>query len=234
MIALLLAAAAGAHAGHTAPTAHAGHDSFTYWMVKGEIEAGRTGDEADLWSWDTEAWVGGDRSKFWLKSAGESHDGHLESAEIQALYSEPVSDFFDVQVGVRYDIEPEGRAYLVAGVEGLAPYFFETEAALFLSDQGDLSLRFEQDFDLLLTQSLVLTPSAGIEAFAQDVPELGVGAGFAEAELKLTLRYEITRKFAPYIAVTYERALGETAGLARARGDAVEETALRAGLRIWF
>lgn len=234
MIALLLAAAAGAHAGHTEPSSHAGHDSFTYWMVRAELEAGRTNEDADILEWNAEAWIGGDRSKVWLKSEGEAHDGDLETAEVQALYSEPISDFFDIQLGVRYDIEPEGRAYLVAGVEGLAPYFFETEAALFLSDEGDVSLRLEQDIDLLLTQSLILTPSVELEAYAQDVPELGIGAGLADAELKLTLRYEITKKFAPYVALTYQRRLGETASIARASGEDNEETALRAGLRVWF
>ena len=231
--ALLLLAAMAGHADH-APDVHAGHDSFTYWMVRGELDAGRTRDDKDIFSWHAEAWIGGDSSKFWLKSEGESVAGDLHHAELQALYSVPDSDFWDVQAGVRYDFEPEGRASLAVGLEGLAPYFFETEATAFLSEDGDLSVRFKQEFDFLLTQRLVLTPSAELEASASDVPELGIGAGFTEAKLEITLRYEITRKFAPYVALEYERALGETASIARAAGEHVETTSLRAGLRFWF
>lgn len=236
MIALLLAAAAGAHGGHDAAApaaAHAGHDTITYWMVRLEADYGR-GDGADVWGWDAEAWIGGDRSKFRHTTTGEGHDGAASKAEIEALYSVPISDFFEAKAGLRYDIEPDGRFYLTAGVFGLAPYFFETDAALYLSEDGDLSARFSQEFDLLLTQTLVLTPEVEIEAFAEDVPEIGVGAGFSSVTAELTLRWEITRKVAPFIRLEYERALGETAGIARAAGEDVEETSVRAGLRVWF
>ncbi len=246
--ALILAAAAGAHDGHAGHTGqdapppatsapatydHHGHDTLTYWMVRIEAEYGRA-DDADVWGWDAEAWIGGDTSKFRLTSQGESHGGALETFEIEALYSVPISDFFEAKAGVRYDIEPEGRAYLTAGVFGLAPYFFETDAALYLSEDGDLSAQLSQEFDLLLSQTLVLTPEVALEAFAQDVPALGVGAGFSSVTAELTLRWEITRKFAPFVRLEYARALGETAGLARAAGRDVEESSLRAGLRVWF
>ncbi len=233
MIALLLAAAAGAHAGHGSTPVHAGHDSITYWMVRLDADAGRA-DDADVYGWDAEAWVGGDAQKWRLTSQGEAHDGDVEQAEFELLYSQPYSDFFDWKVGVRYDVEPEGRTYLTAGVLGLSPYFFETDAALYLSEDGDLSARVTQEFDLLLTQRLVLTPEVELEAFARDVPALGIGAGISSVKAELTLRYEVTRKVAPFVRVEYERALGETAGIARAAGRDVETTSVRAGLRVWF
>lgn len=236
MIALALAAAMGAHEGHDkgAPaSAHAGHDALTYWMVKLDADFGRAGDD-NVGGWNAEAWIGGDASKFRLTSEGEVHQGDVETAEVEALYSLPVSDFFDAKFGVRYDVEPEGRGYLTAGLIGLSPYFFETDAAVYLSDRGDLSARLTQEFDLLLTQRLILTPEAEINVFAQDVPELNVGAGVSDVKLELTLRYEITRKFAPFVRLEYERALGESAGRARAAGEDVEATSLRAGLRVWF
>ena len=233
--ALVLAAAMGGHESHDAASApvHAGHDSFTYWMVRLEGDFGRA-DDADVWGWDAEAWIGTDARKFRLTTTGEGHEGDVETAEIEALVSVPISDFFEAKAGVRYDVEPEGRAYLTAGFIGLAPYFFETDAALYLSEDGDLSARLTQEFDLLLTQTLVLTPEVEIEAFAQDVPELGIGAGFSSVTAELTLRWEISRKFAPFVRLEYERALGETAGIARASGEGVDETSVRAGLRVWF
>lgn len=232
MIALLLAAAA-AHGGHAPAPVHAGHDAITYWMVRLEADYGRS-DGADVWGWDAEAWIGGDAGKFRLTAQGEGHGGTVAAAEIEALYAVPISDFFEAKAGIRYDVEPDGRFYLTAGVFGLAPYFFETDAALYLSEDGDLSARLTQEFDLLLTQTLVLTPEVEIEAFARDVPALSVGAGFSSVKAELTLRWEITRKFTPFIRLEYERALGETAGIARAAGKDVEETSLRAGLRVWF
>lgn len=233
MIVLMLAAAMGAHDGHEAAPRHDGHDAPTYWMVRLEADYGRA-DDADVWGYDAEAWIGGDASKFRLTSQGEGHEGEIETIEIEALYTVPVSDFFEAKAGLRHDIEPDSRTYLTVGVFGLAPYFFETDAALYLSEDGDFSARFSQEFDLLLSQTLVLTPEIEIEAFAADVPEIGVGAGFSSVKAELTLRWEITRKFAPFVRLEYERALGETAGIARAAGEDVETTSLRAGLRVWF
>lgn len=227
----LLAALMADHDGHEV---HAGHDSLTYWMVSAELDGGETHDGAGVFAWDADAWIGGDAAKLWLKSEGEALDGETVRAELQLLYDAPISDFWDVQLGVRYDVEPEGRAYLAAGLQGLAPHFLETEVTAFLSEDGDLSLRLYQEIDLQITQRLVLTPSAEIDIFAADAPERGIGAGFAEASLELMLRYEITRKFAPYVSLVYERALGETAIIARRDGEDVETTSFRAGLKFWF
>jgi copper resistance protein B len=205
----------------------------TFSFLRADVDAG-VGDEAEVFTWDIDGWRGGDRNKLWLKSEGETPDGELETAEVQLLYSRNVSTFFDAQIGVRHDFEPDGLTYLVLGLQGLAPYQFETDAALFLSERGDLSFRYEQSLDLLLTQRLVVEPEIELEAFAGDVPERQVGAGLSELEASLRLRYEITRKFAPYAEVAYHRLLGETSSLARRRGESPEETTLRAGLRVWF
>lgn len=236
MIALALAAAMGAHDGHPAtpqPRHQHGHDGLTYWMAALEVSYGRS-DGGGIWGWDGEIWIGGDDAKFRLTSEGESHDGAIEAAEIEALVSMPVSDFFEAKAGVRYDFRPEGRAHLMVGIFGTAPYFIETDAALYLSDAGHLSARLEAGFDLQLSQTLVLTPEISIEAFAQDVAALEVGAGLASVTAELTLRWEITRKLAPFVRLEHSRALGESAGIARAAGRDVEETSWRAGLSVWF
>lgn len=142
--------------------------------------------------------------------------------------------FRDVLLGVRQDFEPRGETYLAAGVTGLAPYFFETDATAFLSTEGDLSFRLEQSLDIPITQKLIAEPHVELNAFAQDVPERGVGAGFSSIEAGVQLRYEITRKFAPYADLVWERDLGETASITRAGGGNVEETSLRFGVRVWF
>ncbi len=222
-----------------ATRADAAHDQAvmehtrSFSFLRADVDAG-FGADHEVFTWDVDGWRGGDRNKVWLKSEGEAADGELEEAEVQLLYSRNVSTFFDAQVGIRYDFEPDGTAYLVAGIQGLAPYQFETDAAAFLSEEGDLSFRYEQSLDLLLTQRLVIEPEIELEAFARDVEERGVGAGLSSAEASLRVRYEITRKFAPYAEVAYQRLLGETSAIAQRRGEDAEETAFRAGVRVWF
>jgi copper resistance protein B len=208
-------------------------ESMTFHLVRGEIDATRI-DDADVVNWEGEAWIGGDRNKLWFKTEGELADGEAEFAEIQALWSRNIADFWDLQAGVRVDLAPDTTPYLVLGVQGLAPYQFETEAAAFVSDDGDISARLHQSLDLLLTQRLILEPHIEVNLHAQDVPERNIGAGISDVEGGLQLRYEITRKFAPYLDIVYERALGETESLMRDAGEEVEETSLRAGVRFWF
>ena len=187
-----------------------------------------------LFSWDVDGWIGGDVERVWLRSEGEHADGEFEEAEVQAYYGWNVATFWDALVGLRQDFEPRSETYLAAGVVGLAPYFFETEASLFVSTEADVSLRLEQSLDLPITQSLIAEPHVEANLFAQDVEEIGVGAGISDVELGLQLRYEITRKFAPYVDAVWSRKLGETASLARAEGEDPEETTIRLGLRFWF
>ena len=144
----------------------------------------------------------------------------LEQAEVQALYSRAINPWFNLQGGVRYDFQPNPeRAHLVLGIQGLAPYWFEIDGALFLSNKGDLTARFEAEYDQRITQKLILQPSIEFDLAAQDVPELGIGAGLSTAEVGLRLRYEFVPEFAPYIGVEYERAFGNTADFARAAGE---------------
>lgn len=191
--------------------------------------------DGDRYGWEVEGWYGGDINRFAFKSEGEGQSGEgVESAEIQLLYSRAVARYTDVQAGVRYDLEPRGRAYATVGVDATFPYWFEAEGALFLSDKGDLLARAEGSYDLRLTQRLILQPRAELEFAAQDIPESQIGSGLSTAELGLRLRYEIRREFAPYVGVSYERSFGDTADLVRAHGEKAESTRFVVGLRAWF
>lgn len=190
----------------------------------------------DGYAWDAEGWYGGDIHKFWVKSEGEGSFGEApEEAEIQALYSRAINPWFNLQGGVRYDAQPNPeRAHLVLGIQGLAPYWFEVDGALFLSNKGDLTARLEAEYDQRITQKLILQPRVEFDLAAQDVRELGVGAGLTNAEAGLRLRYEFAPEFAPYIGVEYERAFGNTADFARAAGEKVGGWSLLTGVRVWF
>lgn len=187
------------------------------------------------YAWEGQATFGGDINRFVLATEGEGEGDHLESAELRAIYSRAISPFFNLQAGLRHDVRsnPE-RTYVTVGIEGLAPYWFEVGAAAFLSEKGDLSARLEGSYDLRLTQKLILEPRAELELAAQDVPELGVGAGVTGIELGLRLRYAIAQEFAPYVGVFHARKFGETADFARAAGEGTRDSRFVVGLRAWF
>jgi copper resistance protein B len=204
-------------------------------LLVDRLEA-RIRDGRDGYAWDAQGWYGGDIDKLWVKTEGEGEfGGGVEAAEVQALWSHAIGPFFDLQAGLRYDIRPRpDRGYLVLGVQGLAPYWFEVDAAAFLSDKGDLTARVEAEYDQRITQKLILQPRVEFDLAAQDVPELGIGSGLSTAELGIRLRYEFKPQFAPYVGVEYERALGDTADFRRAGGEDVGGWSVLLGVRAWF
>lgn len=194
-------------------------------------------DDGNSRLWDAQGWYGGDYNKLWVKTEGEGATGEsLEAAETQLLYNRTFSPFWGWQTGVRYDVRPGEKdvAHAVFGLQGLAPQWFETDVALFLSDEGDVSLRGEFEYDLLLTQRLKLQPRLEFNAYAQDIPERNLGSGLGNTEAGLRLRYEIRRELAPYIGVRWERLYGETRDMARAAGGDPSRTSLVVGIRAWF
>lgn len=209
------------------------HSSQLFHAFRVETDYG-AGTEGPVASWDFDGWIGGDYNKLWLKSEGERSDGETEQAEFWAMYSRNISTFWDLQAGIRHDTQPQSTTYFVLGTEGLAPYFFETEAHLFLSEDGDLSARVRQENDFLITQRLILQPYAEVELSAQDVPEKDIGAGFTQGEIGLQTRYEISRKFAPYVDFRYERKFGETSSIAKDEGEDNDDFIAAVGLRFMF
>ena len=198
--------------------------------VRFPAEGGDTG-----YVWDAQGWYGGDIDRFAFKTEGEGEfGGALEDAEAQALYSRAIGPFWDLQAGVRLDLEPDTRGHLVLGVQGLAPYMFHVDAAAFLSDKGDLTTRIEAEYDQKITQQLILQPRIEVEASAQDIPEREIAAGITKIEPGLRLRYEFVPEFAPYIGVEYEAKTFGTADLARAEGEDPDGIKLVVGLRAWF
>ena len=151
------------------------------------------------------------------------------------LWSHSIDPWFNLQAGIRYDFRPDPqRAHLVLGIEGLAPYWFEIDAAAFLSNKGDVTARLEVEYDQRLTRKLILQPRVEFDLAAQNVPEIGLGSGLSSAEAGLRLRYEIVPEFAPYVGVAYERAFGNTADFRRAAGEKAGGWSLLLGVRTWF
>lgn len=207
----------------------------TFKLLIDQAEA-KIGDGRDGYGLDAQAWYGGDIDKIWLKSEGEGRFGEKpEKVEVQALWSHAVDPWFDLQIGLRHDFRPDPeRTHLVLGAQGLAPFWFEVDGALFLSDKGEVTARAEAEYDLRLTQKLILQPRVELELSAQAVPEIGLGSGLTSGEIGARLRYEIIPEFAPYVGVEYERAFGGTADFARAQGEDAGGLSLVLGVRTWF
>jgi copper resistance protein B len=190
----------------------------------------------DGYRWDGEAWIGGDFDRLQLRTEGTGTiRGRVDDGEVQALYSRAVDPYFDVQAGVRRDVgSGPARTYATIGAEGLAPYMIRAEARLFVSTHGEVLGRLEGWYDQRLTQRIILQPRVELNFSAQDIRERRVGAGLYDAELGLRLRYEITRRFAPYVGLSHEAATGRAADDIRADGHDPVTTSLVGGVRFWF
>lgn len=193
-------------------------------------------DKSENYLWDAQGWYGGDIHRFWWKSEGDgAFDGELEEAELQVLYSRAITPYFDLQTGVRQTYRPQGdRTDIVVGLQGLAPYWFELDAAAFLSNEGELTAGAEAEYDLRLTQRWILQPRAEVSVSVHDIPEFDIAAGVTNIEAGARLRFEFTRQFAPYIGVEWTSAVGGTRDLIEASGEDPDSTRLILGVRTWF
>ena len=212
------------------------HGGMTFAQVIVNLAEYQARRGRDGYRWDGEAWIGGDLDRLTIKSEGEgAAGGVLDTAEVQALYSRALDPYWNLQAGIRHDIRPgPSRSYATIGVEGLAPYWFDVEAAAFLSDKGDALARVTAWYDQRITQYWVLQPRLEANVAAQDMLAQGIGSGLSDAELGLRLRYERVREFAPYVGLSWERRFGSTADLARGRGDGTGGFGVVAGVRTWF
>ena len=187
--------------------------------------------------WEAQSWIGGDLNKFWFKTEGTyERDAASEvDAEVQLLYSRAFAPFWDLQTGLRHDEGAYASAdYAVLGINGLAPYWFEVDAAAFLSDSGKVSTRLEVEYELRFSQRLILQPRLELNyAFADD-PDLNSWQGMQEASFSLRLRYEFLREFAPYVGVEWSRAYGKTGTVLQRSGLDDREASVVAGLRVWY
>ncbi len=190
----------------------------------------------DGFKWDGEAWAGTDSDRLWLKSEGLVNDrGRIEDGRHEIFYDRPLTAFFDLQAGLRSDVDSRaGRSWAALGVEGLAPLFFHVAATGYAGSGGHYAARIEGSYDLLLTQRLILQPQAELNFYSRSDSRRGIGAGLADIDSGLRLRYEFSRKFAPYIGVAYERRFGGTATLARLAGEPVSSPRFTFGLRAWL
>lgn len=186
-------------------------------------------------SWDNKGWMGGDRDRFWFRTEGSGDHGRIGGAQAHLLYGRALARWWDLVVGVRQDVRP-GRAqtWAAVGVQGLAPYWFEVEATAYVGASGRTQIRLETEYELLLTNRLILQPLVEVEIYGKSDPERGIGAGLSTADAGLRMRYELRREIAPYVGVTWSRKFFGTTDFAKAAGNRSEGARLALGVRLWF
>jgi copper resistance protein B len=198
---------------------------------------GRTNGPDNEFRWDGQGWFGTDMNKLWFKSEGFVEHGQATDGDTEALYDRPIPflRYFDAQAGVRYDLDSDpGRTWGAVGIEGLAPYFFDFEPTFYFSDRNRFAGRLIGSYDLLITQRLILQPEIEMNLYSKRDPSRAIGSGLSDLDTGLRLRYEITRKFAPYIGVAYNGKFGETADFTRAQGGIVNDVRFIFGIRLWY
>jgi len=184
---------------------------------------------------DGQFWYGEDFNKFWVKADGEYAGGKLEDLRTEALWYHATSAYWGTQLGVRQDFgEGPGRTWAAFGVQGLAPYWFDTEATFYVGQRGRTAARFQIEYEELITQRLTLQPKFAVNLYGKGDPQRGIGSGLSDAELGLRLRYEFHREFAPYIGAVWRQHFSRTADLFRARGEPAGDLQFVAGIHFWF
>lgn len=209
-------------------------DAVNYFVLVDQLEW-QYGDSSSGLSWDTRGWVGKDRDRFWFRTEAESEDENLEEAEAHLLYGRAIARWWDLVAGVRQDVRPgPARTWAAIGIQGLAPYWFEVEATAYIGESGRTHIRFETDYELLLTNRLILQPLVEVEIFGKSDPEREIGAGLSDADVGLRLRYELRREIAPYVGVVWNWKFFGTADYAEAAGESTESVRVAVGVRLWF
>jgi copper resistance protein B len=217
------------HGGHTV------HDrAINYQVLFDQFEAQLVHGEAGL-RWDSRSWIGGDRNRVLVRTEGEAVDGILDTAEAQLLFGRSISPWWDLVAGIRFDARPEpAHTWAAIGVQGIAPQFVDVQATFFVGPSGHTAARLEVEYELLLTNRLVLQPLVELSLSGKDDPDRGIGAGLSTGEVGFRVRYELRREIAPYAGVVWHRKLFGTGDAARARGEDAGGWHLVGGLRWWI
>jgi copper resistance protein B len=213
---------------------HAVHDRALHYFVLFDRLEWQAADEADGVNVDSKGWIGHDRDRLWFR-AHAAGDGGRHDLQADVLYGRQVSRWWDVVGGIRQDVgSGPARTWAAIGVQGLAPYWFEIEATAYVGGAGRTRAEIDVEYELLLTNRLMLQPRVEVELFGRSDPERGIGAGLGSMDAGFRVRYEVRREIAPYVGVMWNRKYGKTAAFATAAGGTAKAARLVTGVRLWF
>ena len=213
---------------------HMGDEHYFGSVLIDRLEVVRSSDNTSA-AYAVQAWYGRDYDRAVLKAEGDIDNSKVQEARTQLLWGHAVTAYWNTQLGLRHDSgEEPGRTWLAFGFQGLTPYWFELNATGYVGEQGRFALNLEAEYELLITQKLILQPRFETDLYSKQDTERGIGSGLSELAAGIRLRYEIHRQFAPYVGMEWTGVFGATADYARNAGLETKETRAVAGVRAWF
>lgn len=220
---------------NTAPHEDMGDQAYLAQLIADRFESSTTTDAESSMIYDWQAWVGKTYDKLLVRAEGEVTNGQFRDARNEILWAHALSAFWDAQLGIRVDSgKGADRTWLALGVQGLAPYWLYLEATFYVNEQGRTAFRLETEYDLLITQRLILQPRAELNFYSQADASRLVSSGLSNVEIGARLRYELTREFAPYVGIEWASRFGSAATALREQEGSEAETRLVAGVHFWF
>ncbi|MCK8137956.1 copper resistance protein B [Pseudoalteromonas sp. 2CM28B] len=193
-------------------------------------------EQANAGVFDLQTWYGTTFDRLVIKTEGDFSEGSIEENQTDILWGHAVSAYWDTQAGVRLDYNKEGenRQWLAFGLQGLAPYWFELDMTAYVGERGNTAFTLEAEYELLLTQKLIIQPRAEITLYGKNDKQNELGSGLSSSAIGFRVRYEFTRQFAPYIGVEWSNKFGNTADYATSSGQSSNNTAFVTGIKFWF
>jgi len=210
-------------------------DTDRFAMILFDQLEWRPTDQGAAAVWQAQGWYGGDYDKLWVRSEGERVGGSTEDARVEAFWDRIIARWWNLQAGAREDFGGgPPRAWAALGVQGLTPYWFDLEATVYVGDEGRTAARVKAEYDILLTQRLIVQPEVEVNLYGKADPAREIGSGLSDLDAGIRLRYAVRPELAPYVGVAWQRRFGTTADFVRAAGAAAGDVSVLAGVRIWF
>ena len=148
----------------------------------------RDADES-TYEWDAAAWYGGDFNKVWLETEGEHVDGRRRRRarrSCSGIASRPRGGAR--ALGVRQDFgDGPARNWLAVRRRRPRAGLHRDRSDGVSRRGGRTALRLSADYDLLITQRLVLQPEVELNVYGSDDPERLIGAGLSDLEAGLAI-----------------------------------------------
>ena len=188
---------------------------------------------------ELETRIGTDENKIFIKVHADRSESEQAEYDAKVLYSRNVADFWDVQAGLRYRNDQnrevdQDQVDAAIGLHGLAPYFFETNAYLYVGQDNQTSLSLETERDVLLTQKLIVKPYLDLNVIFSDDSSYAQKTGLSTAQLGLETRYEINKKVMPFVDLSYSYRQGNEETAWQQQSSSENEWRYGAGIRFKF
>lgn len=186
-------------------------------------------------AWNADAWFGKDINRFYVRTEGSRIGATFDDARVELGWSHAFTDYWDWRLGVRDDFgSGPNRQWAAVGVQGIAPYWFDVKASAYIGPTGRTALWAQVEYDMRITQRLILTPEIEANVYGRADPARRIDGGLSDITTSLRLRYEVSRKFAPYVGVSWGRRFGQNADRVTTNGDGRIQKQVLAGIRMWF